>query len=368
MENRERRAREIMLAFVERTGLTTDRPPERYLWTDAFAVCNFLGLGEIDLAERLINQVHRVLGTHRPDNERTGWISGLPSQEAERHPTIGGLRIGKKQRERAAGEPLDDRLEWDRDGQYFHYLTRWIHALDRVARVTGNATFSGWARELAATAHRAFTVVEPIGRHGRRMYWKMSIDLSRPQVPSMGHHDPLDGYATCLELEATSRALGQSTNGPSLVDAAADFRAMIPSNLTTTDPLGLGGLLTDAWRLVQVETEAPGFGDDSLLDRLVDAAANGIAEYMASGELRIPAVYRLAFRELGLAIGLHAAEQMSAAKLKPFTSLGPDITDFWLTPVNQRAATWVEHLNINEVMLATSLAPEGYLGEATPNH
>ncbi len=37
--------REIMLEFAERTGLSpAGSSPERYLWTDAFAVCNFLGL------------------------------------------------------------------------------------------------------------------------------------------------------------------------------------------------------------------------------------------------------------------------------------------------------------------------------------
>jgi hypothetical protein len=34
----------------------------------------------------------------------------------------------------------------------------------------------------------------------------MSIDLSRPQVPSMGQHDPLDGYVTCAQLEAGAAA------------------------------------------------------------------------------------------------------------------------------------------------------------------
>ena len=38
------RASALMTAFAERTGITSDRPQRRYLWTDAFAVCNFLGL------------------------------------------------------------------------------------------------------------------------------------------------------------------------------------------------------------------------------------------------------------------------------------------------------------------------------------
>lgn len=33
---------EIMEQFAEDTGLTGGRPPQRYLWTDAFAVCNYL--------------------------------------------------------------------------------------------------------------------------------------------------------------------------------------------------------------------------------------------------------------------------------------------------------------------------------------
>ncbi len=36
--------RTIMTAFAERTGLTGGRTPVRYLWPDAFAMCNFLEL------------------------------------------------------------------------------------------------------------------------------------------------------------------------------------------------------------------------------------------------------------------------------------------------------------------------------------
>jgi len=37
-------ATSLMLGFAERTGLIGDGPQQRYLWTDAFAVCNFLAL------------------------------------------------------------------------------------------------------------------------------------------------------------------------------------------------------------------------------------------------------------------------------------------------------------------------------------
>ena len=100
--------REMMMEFARETGLSPARKsPRRYLWTDAFAVCNFLGLyhqaGEetyLNLALQLVDQVHHTLGRHRGDDSRTGWISGLDEQEGRKHPTQGGLRIGKELKER----------------------------------------------------------------------------------------------------------------------------------------------------------------------------------------------------------------------------------------------------------------------------
>ncbi|MFN2168952.1 MAG: hypothetical protein ACK2U9_22180, partial [Anaerolineae bacterium] len=188
----------LMARFAARTGLTSNQAPTRYLWTDAFALCNFLGLytetgdaSYLDLALGLIDQVHHVLGRHRADDSRQGWLSGLSGEAAEQHPTDVVQRIRKPLPERPPRAPLDQQLEWDRDGQYFHYLTKWMHALLRTSQVTGDATYQGWALELAQRAHAAFTY-RPQGGGPPRMFWEMSIDLSRPLVPSMGHHDPLD--------------------------------------------------------------------------------------------------------------------------------------------------------------------------------
>jgi len=41
-----------------------------------------------------------------------------------------------------------------------------------------------------------------------------------------------------------------------------------------------------------------------------------------------------------------------------------DIEKFWLEAKNIGAISWTEHLDINMVMLATSLAPDGYLAYA----
>jgi hypothetical protein len=340
-----------MASFAERTGLTGATAQRRYLWTDAFAVCNFIALDQVDRALVVVDHVHHVLGRYHANDPRRGWISGLGDADGEGHPTVRGLRIGKPLPERADGEPLDDRLEWDRDGQYFHYLTKWMHALAQVARATSDPKHCLHARELAIAAHRHF-VYE--ARGAKRMYWKMSVDLSRPQVASMGHHDPLDGYITALELDATARAL--SAAGPSLETAIGDYRSMIdPRALATTDPLGIGGLLFDAYRLSQLDVDQP------LRDALLEAAHVGLARYVEHPDLRMSAGHRLAFRELGLAIGLAAAQAMHAAPFTKFERIRSSIETFWSTAAHRASRTYREHEDINDVMLATSLAPTGFL-------
>ena len=251
--------REIMIEFANLTGLSTAlKVPRRYLWTDAFAVCNFLELYRVTgeekykhLALRLVDQVHNILGRHREDDPRAGWISGLDEQEGKMHPTKGGLRIGKKINERKPVDLYDERLEWDRDGQYYHYLTKWMHALNRLSRVTGDSTYNMWAIELAKTAHARFTYVPSSGGQ-KRMYWKMSIELLYPLVASMGHHDPLDGFITYNQLQATAdRDSGKPT--PDLNAEIADMADICKGkNWITDDPLGIGGLLGDACKLVQM--------------------------------------------------------------------------------------------------------------------
>lgn len=375
----------IMLQFAVDTGLTgSQNPPDRYLWTDAFAVCNFLGLYEsthdgqyLQLALQLIDQVQSILGKHRKDDTRTGWISGLDEKEGQKHPTSGGLRIGKKLNERMPSEPFNERLEWDRDGQYFHYLTKWMHALNRTSRIMKEAKFNIWAIELARTVHRAFTYAPAEGGL-KRMYWKMSIDLSHPLIPSMGQHDPLDGLITYLELEATSGS--DIRNIFSLKKEIEEMSAICQDQQwITTDPLGLGGLLTDSYRIAQLIVED--FPEQlKLFKEILKSLPVGLEHYAHNKSLTLSAQYRLAFRELGLSIGLKSLDYlellikthpdrfrenhnvyMKTEDMNRFKSLIPVIEKFWLDPVNQDSDTWNEHKNINTVMLATSLLPDGFL-------
>ena len=350
---------ELMDRFAERTGLGSGKEPQRYLWTDAFALVNWLELHRQSreprfraLALEQIDQVHRVLGRHRPDDSRTGWLSGLPEDEGAAHPTAGGLRIGKPLPERGPADPHDERLEWDRDGQYFHYLTKWMDALARAGTLLAAPRFLDWAAELAAATFPRFlqrsATGEPLG-----LAWKMSIDLSRPQVSGLSPHDALDGYVTFRWLAATGAA-------PALDEEIAVLSGLVHGRRWgTADPLGLGGLLLDAMRLALL----PGTSgkDEALLGAITAGVAGGLAHFLHDGTLEQPASRRLGFREIGLAIGLQGLGPLEArdgglvAALKAALPVGERIIEFWLDERNRQSPTWLDHLDINDVMLATAL-------------
>jgi hypothetical protein len=382
-------AARLMAEFARRTGLAPPtRTPQRYLWTDAFAVCNFLELhrrdGEPDhlaLARALIDQVHHVLGRFRGDDARRGWLGGRSEDDGERHPTAGGLRIGKPLPERGVREPIDERLEWDRDGQYFHYLTKWMHALCQAAWVTGEAHYAQWAAELGRAAYDGFVRRSTSGAVAG-LAWKMSTDLSRPLVAGMGLHDALDGYLSLREaLQALAATRAPAVNFGAAIDS---LRALcIDRDWTTDDPLGLGGLLFDADRLCQFSGLA-GEGDSRLFDDLLAACARGLSAFRASRPLDDPVAWRLAFRELGLAIGLralpvigdparhekpgHPARSRAIDLLQRAQPLADEIVAAWLPQVQQGDETWRAHQDINEVMLASALIPDTFLAIGEPPH
>ena len=368
MKSKRAQAIELMSDFAGRTGLGGAAEPRRYLWTDAFALMNALILwretAEVrwcEMATDLIADVHGVLGRHRPDDPRSGWLSGLSQDEGPRHPTRGGLRIGKPLPERGPREAHDERLEWDREGQYWHYLTKWMDALSRTASVLGEPRYQEQAEELASSVFPRFlqrsATGEPVG-----LAWKMSVDLSRPQVAGISPHDALDGYVTF-------RWLGRAGDESALGDEAAILRRLAGDrNWTTADPLGVGGLLLDALRLVLLPVRSA--EDERLLKAILAGVDAGLTQFLRSGTLEMPSERRLGFRELGLAIGLQTVSEISEAanrseslkravtphleKLQDTATVGSRIIAFWSDPQNRNAASWIEHRDINEVMLATA--------------
>ena len=97
--------------------------------------------------------------------------------------------------------------------------------------------------------------VTAFGRPARgvRLAWKMSIDLQRAEVPSSGQHEVLDGLVTCLQLQARR---SRDVDAPDLSGVIGQLEAMAAAgDWRTDDPLGLGGLLADASRLMQLPGE-----------------------------------------------------------------------------------------------------------------
>ena len=377
-----------MEAFDERTGIVGPLPPTRYLWTDAFAVCNHLELhrarpeaGFLGRAQALVDQVHEVLGAYALNDAREGWLGGMDDDEHRRSPTKAGLRIGKSSPERSPGEPFEERAEWNLDGQYFHYLTRWMHALERMAESTGEAQYHRWAFELAQAAFDGF-VHRPTDGRPLRMHWKMSVDLDRPLVSSMGHHDALDGWVMARVLFASTFADDEERR--ELAALASTYREMLAGrDLASGDALGIGGLLVDAWQLFRILPADEEVTNGNIAE-LLDAADLGLDYVLQQGQLDAPPVHRLGFRELGLSIGLHAAGRMieqppgqsecqkgridsSLARISSRFALADRIERTWVRPENRQFPAWKDHRDINEVMLATTLVPDGYLGPAPRN-
>lgn len=374
----------LMQDFARRTGLEPEDGPRRYLWTDAYAVCNYLGMyrdvqdeAVLEMALRLIDQVHSVLGKFRPDEDRSGWISGLSEGEGRVRPTAGGLRIGKPLPERSAEQLYDAELEWERDGQYYHYLTKWMHALAQAGRVTEDIRYIEMGDDLAQAAHAAF-VHEPNRGQRKRLYWKMNIDLSRPLVPSMGQHDALDGYLTFVELDAAGEAVRPGRR-KQLVTEISELAMMCRGGRWETDDLlGIGGLLFDGARMAQLMREGA-LTDASMLGNILRAALPGLEATRSGGLLERSAEQRLAFRELGLAIGLKGVSMIRESllgqadvygnnanmrlvqELMRYLPMSESIEPFWSRKENRQASAWEVHQDINDVMLATCIEPHGFL-------
>jgi len=166
------------------------------LWTDAYGVCNLLSLyhelGDVtylNQAENVVKDVNRVLGRPR------------------------GLRIGE--------EP-------SRDGQYFHYLTKWLFALKQLSKV--KPEYHEQAVKLVKQIHQPFIVP------GRGVIWKMKEDMTGP-YPGYGYGglDFYDGYVTYRLVDETA-----------LSEEISQMQTLVQKNwrnFNCSQDLGLGEVL-----------------------------------------------------------------------------------------------------------------------------
>ena len=357
------KARELLDDYSSRTGLTSDsgRAEKRYLWTDAFAVQAFYWLhhltqksGYKKRAEDLIDLVHEHLGKHHPKDEREGWISGLIAEKGLLHPTVGGLRIGKELPERKKEESYNSQLEWERDGQYFHYNSRWIISLLQAHQETGNEQYAIWALELLL-ASGEFLYSK---NNGSFMYWKMDTELTRPLVASMGAHDPLEGLICSKSVQ---HALPErSSEVEPLIEK---FEEMCRErDWATSDSLGIGGLLLNTLKAVVLNSSGVKLPSSSRASKLFQESLISLKSFERSFSNSQSAERRLAFRECGLSLGIKAccaAEEdfaqagLNIEELKSYLPLAREIEKFWLD--NRGSGTWTGHLNINSITLASSI-------------
>lgn len=108
----------------------------RYLWVDAFGVLNYVGLASLNFegrrdeylsaANELVDVVHDTLGKPRSTK--------YPMRQDALSPTkYAGLRIGKLH---ALSGQTDFGMKYD--GQYFHYVDKWLFSLLRLGQECGN--------------------------------------------------------------------------------------------------------------------------------------------------------------------------------------------------------------------------------------
>lgn len=300
----------------------------RYLWTDAFGVIDFLTLHQttrdetyLILAKKLVQTVHDIQGRTRDGR------SLLPGASDE-NPLGGGLRIGK----------MEDSGP-DGDGQYHHYLTLWMFALNRLSIATRVPMYNTQAIQLAKAIHPHFFVGRDTDHP--RMVWKIAMDMSRPLVESQGNLDPIDGYTTMKILQASA-----GEEDPRLDEEIKDYKKVMENkgkHFVSDDMLDLGMSTWSAHWLADKEPWAEDLQTRSLkqLDKLL------------AGGARQPGRYRLAFRDFGACLGVGCCEPADSS-LKQHSDR---LVEKW---EGAFAHTPEELRPITQVMYAAALIPGAF--------
>lgn len=340
----------------------------RYLWTDAFGLVNLVTLSReaspspsspasptlLALAKRLARAVHDTLGRTRDGTSRL-----LGATDAE--PLRGGLRIGKP-----------DATGPDADGQYHHYLTLWMFALNRLSLAADEPAWNDLAVQLARAVHPAFVRRRgPDGAGRPAMAWKLSTDLRRVLVASEGHLDAATGRAVYALLQRTAAAQGRPRRllARELLDYARLVRrpgraALRPGH----DPLDLGMGLWAA-ELAAGDDDDDGDdgdggngGDDAWAPLFRDEALRQAHDMLdpESPLSRRSASQRLAFRELGMCLGVACAGAHASEELRQRARA---LVDFWGEQREHGLESGGDLRPISSVMYAAALVPGG-----TPRH
>ncbi|KAL2799275.1 hypothetical protein BJX66DRAFT_333181 [Aspergillus keveii] len=343
----------------------------RYLWTDAFGVLTLLTLHRetsryaeagsatediyLTLAARLIATVHDVLGRTRDGSSR------LPGA-SDNNPLGGGLRIGKVDAEGPDG-----------DGQYHHYLTLWMFALNRMSLASGDKTYNDMAISLAKAIHAPFFTNR--GSSKPRMVWKMNSSLDEVLVGSEGNLDAVDGFVVFRLLAATDKHFGfgsgmsDDSGGGVLSDEIDDYHRVMERkgrHFVSSDPLDLGMTL---WTMQWVANE-------DWAEEIVESCFERVYDLLETSQhLSRNIKYRLAFREFGTALGIKCMSSQDPEKERSVDMRGyaDRILESWASTMEvslgdeRRDHSTPQGMKaITRVMYAAALVPgafqRGYFG------
>jgi len=325
----------------------------RYLWTDSFAILNFLSMahhrnltsaheGErecVEAAKHLAHTVKETLGYPRPDGnfpmlKRSDGRSGYV-----------GLRIGK----------LEARSESDAgmafDGQYWHYLDKWLFANSRLALYLEDKSMVGEVMMDAKEILEKFLSVNNNGTP-QGLHWKLNTDMS--PIVSLGRprpsSDAVSAYVVYNVIEQTAKKLGYTKHSlekeiEALRQVALQYshaQLQIPNPLLV-DPLGWG---LNMWELQWLgpleDKEHVKHRFCSFKDRAMDVSQAG----------------GLPFRLYGAVLGGLLSEDMPTFKMAK--SIVNDIESKLNTDSNadQGAISKVHGLfSINRVMFCSTIDP-----------
>lgn len=320
---------------ADEAGLCADGKQRRYLWTDAFGVLAFVSIADLhekegnadeankyrQAADTLIRTVHQCLGSPRSDKP----VDAMTASEDSPTGYV-GLRIGKT----SSRKVTDYGMQYD--GQYWHYVDKWLLALARAGHVADGI-------RIAKSCFPAFfdTGYDGTGWNGG-IRWKLSVDASAP--PSLEKAAASDDTLVALIVFSILEAHRTSDDMPSLRDEIGQLRVALKGYRprVTDDPLGWG------------------------LEAMYDQWLEGHPRQRALAKLQSSALHpshlSLPFRLYGAMIGARVAGE----RVAPPGGVDRLVELSLQHEARAAARGHEEHSTINRVMLAMCLLCPGALG------
>jgi hypothetical protein len=318
----------------DEAGLCADGHQRRYLWTDAFGVLCYTSIAEHykaqgntteaekykRAADRLVNVVHACLGSPRSNKpeDRMTMDTSSPTGHV-------GLRIGKLYSRKVTDYGMTY------DGQYWHYVDKWLLALAR----------SGHVKEGIEIAKSCFPYFFDPGEDGTGwaggIRWKLNVDATAP--PSLQRARASDDTLVALIVF-------------SILEAHRD-----PTNKSLADEIKLLKVSLQGYR-PRVTDDPLGWGLEAMYDQFLKGHPRQASLKSLQSSALHPSHLSLPFRLYGAMIGARIGGESVAHQDRV-----NQLVELSLKHEGRAAASGVEeHSSINRVMLAMCLLCPGALG------